>query len=138
MSEPRQPIPRAFTLVELLVVLAILAVLAAILVPNFVRSRAQGRVTACKSNLKNIGTALEMYSTDHSKLYPLALDRLTPNYLKSLPTCPNAGRNTYSEGFTSASQPSAYTVVCAGYNHKAQGIGPNYPQYNSVSGLVEK
>ena len=55
-----------FTLIELMIVIAIIAILAAILVPNFIRARAQGQLTACKSNLKNIGTALEMYSTDNS------------------------------------------------------------------------
>ena len=60
-----------FTLIELMIVIAIIAILAAILVPNFVRARAQGHLTACKSNLKNIGTALEMYSTDHAGRYPL-------------------------------------------------------------------
>ena len=55
-----------FTLIELMIVIAIIAILAAILVPNFIRARAQGQLTACKSNLKNIGTAMEMYSTDWS------------------------------------------------------------------------
>jgi len=42
-------------------------------------------LTAMKSNLKNIGTALEMYSSDHKGRYPEKLDYLTPDYLKTLP-----------------------------------------------------
>jgi hypothetical protein len=42
-------------------------------------------LTATKSNLKNMGTALEMYSTDHKGAYPATLDELTPNYLKTIP-----------------------------------------------------
>lgn len=114
------------------------ALLAAILVPNFIRARAQGQFTACKSNLKNIGTALEMWSTDNSGRYPTDLRLLTPNYLRSIPTCASASLDTYSRGFVSASHPDAYTVVCTGQNHRAVDAGTNFPQYNSVQGLVEK
>ena len=62
-----------FTLIELMIVIAIIAILAAILVPNFIRARAQGQLTACKSNLKNIGTAMEKYSTDWGGKYPTAI-----------------------------------------------------------------
>ena len=127
-----------FTLIELMIVIAIIAILAAILVPNFIRARAQGQFTACKSNLKNIGTALEMYSTDASGRYPTALTILTPNYLKNIPTCPSAGAATYTGGYTAASNPDAYTVVCTGTNHKAVDASAAYPQYNSVQGLIEK
>ena len=129
---------KGFTLIELMIVIAIIAILAAILVPNFIRARAQGQVTGCKSNLKNIGTALEMYSTDAGGRFPTALARLTPNYLKAVPTCPSTGTRTYTSGYAAASNPDSYTVVCAGTNHGGVGLSTNYPQYNSVTGLVEK
>ena len=127
-----------FTLIELMIVIAIIAILAAILVPNFIRARAQGQFTACKSSLKNIGTAMEMYSTDASGRYPKTLGGLTPNYLKTIPTCPSAGANTYTGSFTVTSNPDAYTVVCVGSNHTAVDAQGNYPQYDSVQGLIEK
>ncbi len=129
---------KGFTLIELMIVIAIIAILAAILVPNFIRARAQGQVTACKSNLKNIGTALEMYSTDSSGRFPTTLTNLTPNYLKNIPTCPSLGSNTYTAGFTAASNPDSYTVVCSGSNHSGVGLSQNYPQYNSTQGLIER
>ncbi len=97
-----------------------------------------GGITACKSNLKNIGTALEMYSTDSAGRLPRHLSQLTPNYLKNIPTCPSLGANTYSSGFVSASGPDAYTVVCSGSNHAGVGLSPNFPQYNSTQGLIER
>jgi len=63
-----------FTLVELLVVIGILAVLAAILFPVFARAREKARAAQCTSNLKQLGLALEMYSTDYDDLYPWAVD----------------------------------------------------------------
>jgi hypothetical protein len=105
---------------------------------SFLNARKSGQITACKSNLKNIGTALEMYSTDNYGRYPPALSKLTPNYLKMIPTCPSAGMNTYSAGYRSASSPDAYTVFCGGRHHEAFGSAPDYPQYNSTQGLIER
>lgn len=55
----------AFTLIELLVVIAIIAILAAILFPVFAQAKASAKTTATLSNLKQIGTAGQMYSGDY-------------------------------------------------------------------------
>ena len=64
---------KGFTLIELLVVIAIIAILAAILFPVFARARKQAQKTSCLSNLKQIGTAINMYTSDWDEKYPYVL-----------------------------------------------------------------
>jgi hypothetical protein len=102
------------------------------------RCRNCGQLTACKSNVKNIATSLEMYSTDNAGHYPQSLSQLTPKYLKVIPQCPTAQRDTYSLHYFRAEKPEdAYTVGCGGCYHHAAGVNePGYPQYSSYSGLI--
>lgn len=61
---------RAFTLVEVLVVIAILAVLAGILFPVFTQTRATARGVSCLSNIRQIGLALHLYAQDADEYWP--------------------------------------------------------------------
>lgn len=99
-------------------------------------------MTACKSNCKNIATALEMYASDNGGHYPESLDRLIPgNYLKVIPTCPSAQKVSYTNYEVHAS-PDNYSFACVGNNHAKAYTGypadsSNYPRYEGLGGLVD-
>jgi prepilin-type N-terminal cleavage/methylation domain-containing protein len=63
------PTRKAFTLIELLIVVAIIAILAAIAVPNFLEAQVRSKVSHEKSNMRTIAVALEAYRTDNTN-YP--------------------------------------------------------------------
>jgi prepilin-type N-terminal cleavage/methylation domain-containing protein/prepilin-type processing-associated H-X9-DG protein len=59
---------RGFTLLELLIVVAIIAVLAAVLFPVFAQAREKARATACLSNARQVGLAMTMYMQDYDEV----------------------------------------------------------------------
>jgi prepilin-type N-terminal cleavage/methylation domain-containing protein len=126
-----------FTLLELMIVIAIIAILASILVPNFLRARSRSQLTGCVSNLKNISTAVEMYYAEWDRTYPPSTSELTPNYLKTFPECPTAGSDTYSGSYLPETNPDRMVIYCEGNFHAA--FAPtDYPQFNTGEGLVER
>ncbi|HEU6449586.1 MAG TPA: type II secretion system protein [Verrucomicrobiae bacterium] len=91
-----------FTLVEIMIVVAIIGLLAAIAIPNFVKARATSQANACINNLRQIDAAAQQFALEQHKktgdsiTYP---DDLSP-YIKlnkdnSIPPCPAGG--SYSD-----------------------------------------
>jgi prepilin-type N-terminal cleavage/methylation domain-containing protein/prepilin-type processing-associated H-X9-DG protein len=69
---------RGFTLIEILVVIAIIAVLVAILLPSLMHAREGSRHVKCVSNLRQIGTGLTLYTNDNRDIYPTVRYRTEP------------------------------------------------------------
>ena len=87
---------QGFTLVELMVVIAIIGFLAAVIAPQFFKQIGKGQKAAAQLQIKNIEGALGMYYTDHFD-YPDSLAALVPEYLKQLPVDPWGNPYNYSK-----------------------------------------
>lgn len=105
---------RGFTLIELMVVIVIIAILAAVALPNFMGATERARESAVRSAVKTIQTALEMYATDNNGYYPTYIYSLTQgNYLPG-GRFPNNPATNAPYNFTSNSNDSgesAYKIV---------------------------
>jgi prepilin-type N-terminal cleavage/methylation domain-containing protein len=149
---------KGFTLIELMIVIAIIAILAAVLVPNFMRAREASRLTACKSNLKNISTAVETYSNDNDGIYPgdtnfkeiksgetLGIGTLASTYIGKTLNCPAAAK-PYTYRLATASG-AGYWIYCpAAPGSGASGVSRKHrknnndggPIFDSATGIQEK
>ncbi len=135
---------RGFTLIELMIVVAIIAILAGILVPNFVNARSQAQTAACESNLRQIATALELYYADNQQ-YPSAASftNVTPAlftsngvvYLNNTPKDPAALDQTKDYQVQTIAQsgtsPAAYTIQCPGTH-----VGSTLAKLNTAAGAA--
>ncbi|HWQ90966.1 MAG TPA: prepilin-type N-terminal cleavage/methylation domain-containing protein [Clostridia bacterium] len=114
-----------FTLVEIMIVVAIIGLLAAIAIPNFVRARTTSQMNACINNLRQIDGAKQQWALETKQ----AGDATPANfaaikdYLRSEPTCPAAGAAT---GFTASyainSVSNAPTCVISPTTHKLPAV----------------
>ena len=94
-------------------------------------------MTACKSNQKNIATALEYYARAQDGQYPESLEQLVPVQLDVLPVCPAAGYDTYSAPYRASGD--HYEFGCDGLHHQSVDLKrPGFPRYNSEDGLIER
>ena len=115
---------RGFTLIEVMIVVAIIAILAAILIPNVVNARAQAQTSACESNLRAIATAAELYYADNNS-YPQQAGNVqdilgsasggtsTTVYLKNIPRDPAAASDA-SYAYAPVDSGQGYTITCPG------------------------
>src|SRR5690349_20077657 len=89
-----------FTLVEIMIVVAIIGLLAAIAIPNFVKARQTAQANTCVANLKQIDGAKEQWALEQKKTpteTPTWDDLVgTGGYIKNTPSCPANG--TYTIG----------------------------------------
>src|SRR6266568_5690409 len=81
-----------FTLVEIMIVVAIIGLLAAIAIPNFVKARTTSQMNACINNLRQLDGAIQQYALENKQAAAAAvtLNDCTP-YLKNSVVCPSGG-----------------------------------------------
>lgn len=84
---------RAFTLIELLVVIAIIAILAAILFPVFAQAKAAAKRISSLSNIKQLGTASQIYGADYDDTIPLFLSGPWANFGAALGNTPERAKS---------------------------------------------
>ena len=111
---------KGFTLVEIMIVVAIIAILAAIAIPNFLKYRADSRTQACVANMKQLQTAAESWRTTAAD--PTSVPNLSDlvgtestKYIRKQTTdfkCPEGG--TYTIGTADG---GAISVTCSNSDH---------------------
>jgi general secretion pathway protein G len=125
---------QAFSLIELLLVLVILAVLAAVVVPRFTNRSKEARITAAKSDIANISLALDMFETDNGR-FPSSDETLQAlqtqpqwaqdwkgPYLKDQPQIPkDPWGNPYVYRYPGTNNPTGYDLVSYGPDGREGG-----------------
>ena len=116
-----------FTLVEIMIVVAIIALLAAIAIPNLLRAKMTANDSLAKATLRAISTAAESFGTSNNGNYPTAITNLTgatPPYLNK-------------DYCTGSPVIAGYTYSCAGMSTSGYSIVATPVTINSTGSTVE-
>jgi prepilin-type N-terminal cleavage/methylation domain-containing protein len=108
-----------FTLVEIMIVVAIIGLLAAIAIPNFVKARKRAQCNACINNLRQIDGAKEQWALENKKSETsttVGSEEAINNYMKKTPVCPASG--TYVIGAISTDPTCTITDTDTTLTHK--------------------
>lgn len=126
---------KKFTLVEMLVVIAIIGILAALLMPSLQNALESSRALSCTNQLRQIGTGIQTYGNEQNYLpnaFKFASDVIRPylypgNNWKAIHLCPKSDYKTYGTGGWGWAQGSYSYNVSAGYDN---GTGAAWGSYN--------
>jgi prepilin-type N-terminal cleavage/methylation domain-containing protein len=99
IKSTREPKAVGFTLVEIMIVVGIIGLLAAVAIPNFVRARTTAQTNACIKNLQEIDGAKEQWAIENKKSAGAAVDTSAiVTYIKggAIPLCPASGSYSFN------------------------------------------
>ena len=149
MLNPRRRKQSGFTLVELLIVVIILGILAAVVIPQFTTASSEAKESALVSNLATIRQAIELYHVQHADIFPdgatfvtlmtnstdssgdTAGDQYGPYIRNSFPNNPINGLATVNDGIITANDSTGwmYDDVSGEFRANATGQGPSGTNY---------
>ena len=109
-----------FTLIEIMLVVSLIGLLAALSIPNFLKARSTSQRTACINNLRQINTAAQQWALDMKKdaTTPVTAADLLP-YMKSSVVCP-AGGTTFGDSYSLTTVAENPTCQQAPQTHQLQ------------------
>jgi len=110
---------RGFTLIEIMIVVALIGMLAAVAIPNLVKARSQSQVNACVNNLRKIDDATQEWALEHLQGpgSTVTFPDISP-YLKSAVLCPAAGPNaTFATTYLLTTVSNVPTCQISSLNH---------------------
>lgn len=141
---------RAFTLIELLIVVAIIAILAAIAVPNFLEAQTRAKVSRVVADLRSYDTGVGMYHIDHNKFPPtLRLVGQTRTWMSHYLTTPVSYINgAFPDVFNQVDPDGEDRVIVAwgpDYNvptpsaeSRSAIVFKNFPNYSDGTNMLRK
>jgi prepilin-type N-terminal cleavage/methylation domain-containing protein len=130
---------KGFTIIELLIVIAVIAILVGIALPRFKGMQDEGRIAQAKGELRTLQSAVESYYIHQNNTYPTALSLLTgtsitPNLLGSaLPSDPFNGTNNYGYATNGTNYYVIYSIGAGGNGSAAVSSGGVVTETNEAS-----